>query len=154
MKVGIEMIRSNQKLLSITLVLSILMIIGLAVHAESYTSTLNVSSRVEGTGRYYSGSTINCKCSNAYLSTVFNTTADTLRIGCFKRGFLGFYYEVGSSVVGTVSVDDYTTVSGSWTMDGNGTYRFRFEKGIWNGMQEKILSSQSQCGVINAIFSR
>ena len=25
-------------------------------------------------------------------------------------------------------------------MDGNGTYRFRFLKGLWNGMQEQILS--------------
>jgi hypothetical protein len=130
----------KKSILTSILVLSLIVLFGTCVLGENYSSTLEVSSSYLGIGRYYSGSTISCNCTQTYLSTVFNTTSDSLTIYCQKSGFLGIYYTIGVPVTGTANIYGYSTVSGEWNMDGNGTYRFKFVKGKWWGIQEKIVS--------------
>ena len=67
--------KKQQRALSFIIIASVLLMLGSAVYAESYSSTLNVSSQLDGSARYYSGSTINIACRNTYLNTVFNTTS-------------------------------------------------------------------------------
>lgn len=132
--------KQHRALLNI-LIISVLLLFVSTVYAESYYSTLDVSSRIDGAGRYYSGSTINISCYDTYLSTVFERFEDTLEIICHKKGFLGIYYQLGSTQIVTIPAYGHTTASGSWTMNGSGTYRFRFIKGRWWGIQEKIISN-------------
>ncbi|MHB1454756.1 MAG: hypothetical protein ACYCYM_12500 [Saccharofermentanales bacterium] len=128
------------KLLSVFMVFMILLLLGVIVTAESYTSTLDVYSSLSGAGRYYSGSQILCRCDNTYLDTEYGTTSDTLTIACYKRGLFWIYHQIGSEVQETVFSSGYSTVDGSWNMDGAGTYRFQFIKGNWMGGQESIKS--------------
>ena len=130
------------KRLSIIMVLMILLSIGSIVAAESYTSTLDLYSSLAGAGRYYSGSEISCRCDYTYLDTVHNTTSDTLTIACYKRGLFWIYSKIGTDVQGTVTTTGYSTIQGTWDMQGSGTYRFQFIKGICNGGLESIKSNQ------------
>ena len=123
--------KSKQRILSLLMTFSVFILMGSMVYAESYSSTLSVTTYHMGNGRTYSGTTMHISCSDTYLQTNEpNHESDMLWIELEKNDFLWIiYHEVGSDDATTIyKPGAYTHVSGSWTMDGNGSYRFCFTK--------------------------
>lgn len=139
--------KNRKFVLSVMIILTVLSCCTM-VFAESYSSTLSVSSQWDGAGRTYStGTQLHCNCYDTYLSTPFTPhTSDKLYIQAQKNDFLWiFYHNVGSEVSKTVYSNSFTNVYSSFPMEGSGQYRFRFTKRDVNwGGQEAIKSDNVQ----------
>lgn len=139
----------EKRVLAIMMVMVTILACSTMVFAESYNSTLSVTTQWDGSSRSFSsGSTLYCNCFNTYLDTPFaqQHSSDMLYIQALKNDFAWIiYHKVGSEVGTTVYSNGYTSVYSSFPMDGSGSYKFRFTKrdASW-GAQEAIKSNNVQ----------
>ena len=104
-----------------------------AAYTYSYSSTLWVSSSVEGSARQYSGTRIGITLNDLYLymSSPMGYTSDILYVTLYKQNTFS-KTQIGSTYstsVGTGARD----VSTSWAISSSGNYRFGFTKGTTTG---------------------
>lgn len=142
----------KKMILPVLMIATTVLSCGMMVSAESYKSTLCISSTFDGKSRKYTkGSTLYCNVYNAYLDTPFsaNHKSDVLYIEALKNDWAWiFYHKVGSQQSKTVYYNKKVDVCTSFKFDGSGDYKFRFTKrdALKYGGQETIVSKNVQMG--------